>query len=233
VPERTFPGCEAVTAESHYCFTLSAGRPAILGLDSGTVCPFGKPDLNLGDEGPSRISLGWMDGSLFKCIDRTGMHGLLRYSVVDELVAVAPFPCEGVVTWRGGLVTMSPMAWGGFETTYFTSFEDALDGAGEVWPWGARDSRMTAQGDLLYTAWHSTSEINVQALPSGDAVRTISLEGYDTWIMGMAVTDDGLLVLNATWPEGRVAIFDEATGAWRGDVHPTDSVGGLVCFAGP
>ena len=218
-------------AESHYCLTLSAGRPAILGLDSGTVCPFGKPDLNLDEEGPGKISIGFQDGCLFKCISRTGMHGLLRYSVVDDLLALAPVPCDGVATWRGGLITMQPRAWGpDFSLTYFTSFEDALDGEGEGWPWGTRNSRMTAHGDLLYSAWHSTSEVDVQALPSGEAVRTISLEGYDTWIWGMSVTDDGLLVLNSG--SGRVALFTEATGVWLRDVDPSASVGGLVCFVG-
>ena len=232
--ERTFPGCEDVTTESHYCLTLSDGRPALLGLDSGVVCPFGKPDLNLGPSDPMFCSMGWEDGNLFVCVDHPGMHGLARYSALDDVLSVAPVPCGGVVTWRGGLVSAQYMSWGPPDSLdHFTSFDDALDGVGETWPWGTPGTRMTAHGDLLYSAWHAASEIDVQALPTGDAVRTIHLEGYDTWILGMSVTDDGLLVLNATWPEGRVAIFDEATGAWIRDVTPSGSVGPLACFVGP
>jgi len=119
------------------------------------------------------------------------------------------------------------------ELDHFLSFEDALDGVGERRPWGTSGTRMTVNGDLLYSAWHSTSEVDIQSLPSGAAVRSTRLEGYDTWILGLSVTDDGLLVLNATWPEGRAAILDEATGAWLADVHPAAPVGALACFVGP
>ena len=234
VTERTFPGCEDVTAESHYCLTLADGRPALLGLDTGVVCPFGKPDLNLGAEGPHSPSIGWANGSLFACVDRPGMHGLVRYSVMEDLFWVAPVPCQGVVTWRDGLVSARYMSWGPPDSLdYFTSFDDALDGVGETWPWGTRGTRMTAHGDLLYSAWHSASDIEVQALPSGEAVRTIHLEGYDAWIFGMSVTDDGILVLNSGMGSDRVALFDEATGAWLRDVTPSGSVGPLACFVGP
>ncbi|MBI5503009.1 MAG: hypothetical protein HY907_22380 [Deltaproteobacteria bacterium] len=233
VPTRTFPGCADVAAESHYCLTLSGGRPALLGLDSGNVCPFGKPDLNLGGGTPEHCSIGWADGSLFVCVDRPGLHGLVRYTVLTDTLAVAPVPCEGVVSWHGGLLSAEYMSWHSPDALdHFATFDDALDGAGETWPWGTRGTRMTVRGDLLYSAWHSASGIEVQALPTGEAVRTIRLEGYDTWILGLSVADDGLLVLNAFWPEGRVAVFDEATGAWLYDVHPTAGVGALQCFVG-
>jgi hypothetical protein len=235
VAEMTFPGCGHVAAESHYCITTSdGGRPALLGLDTGTVCPFGKPDVNLGESGPEKCSIGWVDGALFICVDRPGLHGLVRYDVLADTLAVAPVPCGGVVDWRGGLITAEYMSWHPPDhLDHFVSFDDALDGAGERWSWGTWGTRMTAHGDLLYSAWHSTNEIDVQSLPTGSAERTIPLEGYDTWITGLSVTDDGLLVLNATFPEGRVAVFEEATGAWLYDVHPSASVGPLVCFVGP
>ncbi|MFZ5785066.1 MAG: hypothetical protein ACOY3Y_01365 [Acidobacteriota bacterium] len=92
---------------------------------------------------------------------------------------------------------------------------------------------MTTHGPTLYAAWHATDEILVYDIPTARALPSIHPAGYDTWVMGMAATDDGLLVLNANVSEGRVAIFDLETGAWLRDVHPevgpAPMVSGLAC----
>ena len=235
VPDATFPGCADVTAESHYCLTVSGTRPALLGLDSGTVCPFGKPELDLHSEGsPDTGSIGWFGGGMLLCIERTGLHGLVRYDVLADSLTVAPVPCSGLAVWRAGVITQPMLSWGRPDAlTYFTSFEDALDGVGEEWPWRTWTEGMTAHGDFLY--WVADSnEVEVWALPSREPVRTIVLEGDVPSRGGMSLTDDGLLVVNSgPWPPPeRVALFDEATGTWLRDVVPDAPVFGLVCFVG-
>ncbi|MBI5500166.1 MAG: hypothetical protein HY907_07970 [Deltaproteobacteria bacterium] len=234
VPDATFPGCADVTAESHYCLTVSDRRPALLGLDSGTVCPFGKPDLDLHSEGtPDTGSIGWLDGSLLLCIERTGLHGLVRYDVLADVLTVAPVPCSGLAVWRDGMITEQMLSWGYPEgLTYFTSFDDALDGVGETWPWAAWAEAMTSHEDLLYWAGRGSDGLEVRSLPSGEVVRTITLD-YDVSLGGMSVTDDGLLVIASGWREVRVTMLDEATGTWLRDVVPTAPVFGLACFVGP
>ena len=88
---------------------------------------------------------------------------------------------------------------------------------------------MTVHGSTLYSAWHSTVEIQVHDLPTESTLPSIFPEGYDTWVWGMAVTDDGLLALAS---RGEINMFDVATGAFIRTVYPVGdmrAVQGLSC----
>jgi len=49
----------------------------------------------------------------------------------------------------------------------------------------------------------------------------------------MAVIDGELLVLNASWPEGRIAVFDVNDGAELWEVPVSEDFWGLSCVANP
>lgn len=238
-----YTGCEDVTTETHYCITISGSGTALFGLDSGLVCPLGKGSEVFSDHMMNAHSIALLDGHLFMCvdeiIDHTGAHGILRFSMLSGLWEVIPVLCSSLARYENGLIVQPDMSLGPSGVVYYPSLEDLRDGI--YVPMGSTSiaSRMTVNGHTLYTAWHSTSEIDRYQLPSGTSAGTIHLEGYDTWVQGLAVTDDGLLVCNASWPEGRVAVFDEATGDHLYDVLPVNEEGadvgitGLVCFTNP
>ncbi len=79
-------------------------------------------------------------------------------------------------------------------------------------------TRYQALGDQVYGAWHSTDEIVVRDLRSDADVDVIPLEGFDTWVWGLGVTDQFLHVID----DGRgahntdgvheISRFDRATG---------------------
>lgn len=57
----------------------------------------------------------------------------------------------------------------------------------------------------------------------------ITLEDYNGWILGMAVTKNGELVISGdTWGD-TIRVFDLATGAKLRELHPTMPVFGLSC----
>ena len=92
---------------------------------------------------------------------------------------------------------------------------------------------MTVNGDLLYSAWHSTDEVLVNSLPTGEELPSIHLEGYDTWIWGMSVTDEGLLCIAN---RGTITVFDVNTGAQLEVIETTGGgsmFGGLACIWNP
>ncbi len=229
-----FPGCESVAAESHFCLTLLERGIGLLGLDTGTICPLGKAEDLLYSMHGYVHSTGWRDGDLFVCVDHPSIHGLMRFSLIDDSWETAPVLCEAVATWHDALLVLPagrvPPDAG---LVHFASFDDARDGVGEDWRWAPRGVRMVAHDDLLFAARHSTSEIDVHRLPGGGRLRTVTLEGYDDWIWGMSVTDDGLLVVTPGRAAGPVSSFDVETGAARGSVIIDQMIAGLACFARP
>ncbi len=95
-------------------------------------------------------------------------------------------------------------------------------------------SRMTATSDRLYSAWHSTNEIDVNDVHTGAYIGTLQLEGYDDWIQGMSVRGGELLLMRAASYVHYFARFDLTTGAFLGEVEITDMyytnrAGGLWC----
>jgi hypothetical protein len=221
-------GCADVLAESYYCLTLSqANEVALLGLDTGTVCPVVSTSLG----SLSQVnSIGWLEDQLYSC----GGSGerLARVDVVDGTVEEAYVWCEAVAAYDGGLLAEPsyPLDWGG-EMWFYPSFTDALCLEPEVLTVDINNSRHTVYESTLYSAWHSTSEVDVMSLPDGTYQETITLEGYDTWVNGMSVIGGSLLVMSATWPENRVAVFD-MSGTFLWEVEVSTHLYGLSCLAG-
>ena len=225
--------CEHILEESLFCITrhwmASPPRLELLGVDTGTVCP-------LGIEGdflfhtPGDGSIAWIDDGLYVCNWYESPWGLTRISLSDGTVETTGIMCEAVARYNSGLIVMASPGMDGI--TYFESFADAKAGDGVsilVTPWA---SRMTAFCDSLYTAWHSTPEIDVFSLTDETRTRTIFLEDYDGWVWGMSVSEDGrLLLINE--PENRIAIFDVDTGESLGNLSLGNGYHGLACATRP
>jgi hypothetical protein len=238
-----YAGCEEVASESHYCLTLGDAGASLMGLDTGLVCPLGKGNEALSLGWPEAHSIALLDGHVHLCVDGAiggiGVHGILRVSLLSGLWEVIPVLCYSLARYQEGLLVQPDMSFGPFGVVYYPSIEHLRSGDGEPIPGSITALRMTVNGNTLYSAWFSTDQVDTFQLPSGSSLGTIYLEDYDTWIQGMSVTDDGLLICNASWPEGRVAVFDAETGAHLRDVHPVTEDGssttvmGLVCMTNP
>ena len=236
------PDCDAATSDPHYCMTMTDTGAALLGLESGNLCPIGPQTGVLIANGPGSPSIAWQDDYVFTCGGYSGVYGLLRFSLLDGSWDVAPIHCSGVASWKHGLLVMVDPSEGlGDQLIYYESFEDAKqEGLEQVKPGKGLHlfidlfaSRFTVRGDTLYGAWHSTDSVYVYGLPDGTQEGVIHLEGYDTWVWGVSVTDDGLLVLSDGSSEDRVVVFDVESGKQLWEITdlplPGPHLTGLVC----
>lgn len=214
--------CPAVAAESHYCLTLASAGPALLGLDSGDLCPLVATDAPVSIEASS---IAWLGDAVYACTDAQ----LLRISLRDGSWEAADLPCAAVTAYRGGLLVTGWERWEA-SLDWYADFAAVRRGeVGAVYPGNDWMSRFTTRGDTLVGAWHSTDTIERLDLDSGAALPPIALEEYDDWILGLALTDDDHLVLSGpNW--GRVAvIFDAASGIQLRRLTLSDAAYGLAC----
>jgi hypothetical protein len=223
-----FAGCAGVTAETQYCLTTTYGGIALLGLDSGQVCPLAETSAGVGD--PLVSSIAWRGELMYAC---TGA-GLVRASLRDGSWEAAQLACDGVAAYDGGLLLSSSLAdpTGWLEPLRaYPDYVSILDGVfSHAFTVGGGATRFTVAGDVFYGAWHSTNMIDVADL-SADAPRdSIVLDGYDGWILGMSVVDGQLVISGDTWGD-TVRVFDVQTGAHLRDVHPSTPVFGLSCVS--
>lgn len=232
-----FPGCEDVTAESHYCVTLSGGAVTLLGLDTGDACTVVATEAPIGTFLVSG-SIAWQDDSLYVC----GQDGLIRISLRDGSWEVGGTPCAGVASYDGGLlvnrwlvVLLDPSQvspWSQSPLSWYPDYESVRNDEPErTFGFGSFSATMAVQGDLLYTAWHAGISIDVADLAEDSTLGVLSLEDYDGWMLGMSVTEDGYLILSGD-PWGRaVYVFDVYDGHQisRHDLSTIPS--GLACVA--
>ncbi len=221
-----FPGCAAVMAEEHYCLTVSGAGIALLGLDSGALCPVAPTTAAV--DGYFSASIGWLGEEMYICAYESG---LLRVSLRDGSVEAANLPCAAVTDYRGGLLVSSWPFSESFENPlqWYADFSAATQGVvGAQYSLGAWSSRMTTTGDAFYGAWHSTTSIDVGDLSTDQPVGVLTLDSYDGWILGLAVTNDGVLVISRG---EEVGLFDVRTGQQLRTLHPTGSVAGLSCVS--
>jgi len=238
IPRRdvALPGCESVTRESEHCLTSASGTLAVVGLDTGTVCPLASsPPV---DVGPGSPTLAWRGEAAYACLYGIG---LVRASLEDGSVLVGQMPCTAVALDDEGrlLVSAAPREASdpyGFPTTNlyaFDSWRDALAGrAAAVYPdgWiGWVPERLTVRDGIVYRAWHSTDTIDRSELATGTTLPSIGLQGYDGWILGLAVTGDGRLVIPGDSWGDTIRVFDAATGLSRPAVQPSMPVQALAC----
>ncbi len=216
-----FPGCEAVTQERQYCLTIAGGGPAVVGLETGNVCPLSSSAPSVGVD---VSSLAWRGEAMYACDYE---QGLVRVSLLDGSAEIAQVPCSAV-TDDGGrlLVTSEPFGDGLY---VYPSYTDLLNGDPSTILNVGWNSRMTAHGGRLYSAWHSTNTIDVYDLTTNQPLPPIVLADYDGWILGMAVTDNGELVISGDSWGDTLYVFDVPTGTKLREIRPATSVWGLAC----
>jgi hypothetical protein len=228
--EVRFPGCEAVMAERQYCLTTSDGSIALLGLDSGRVCPLMETTALLSSA--DTHSIAWRGEVLYACTE----DGLVRISLRDGASEAVQLPCEAVADADGELLVMAsfrdPLAFDAASSGAVWAYPDylaLLGGTIDRMYELSSSTRMTASRDRLFGAWHSTDTVEVRELPSGGTLDPLHLEGYDDWILGMAATDDGELVVSGPDWGRTVVVFDARTGRRLRELVLDRPAHGLSC----
>ena len=96
----------------------------------------------------------------------------------------------------------------------YASFEDLLDGAASHHSASIdlHASRLALDGDELFTAWHSTNELDVFDRHSGALLRTVPLEGWNGWVWGLGAADGLVHLLDGDATQTLVVQFDGVTG---------------------
>ena len=227
------PGCEALTAESTYCVSMTMEGLAAVGLDSGTVCTSDlAPELQVIDGS----SLGWQGDYLYTCA--LGV-GIARISITDGTVDVAPIACEMVTTYDGGLVARVGIEEDDAPFGLLAQFADfdhiAVRKAEHILALDPYATRIAVEGNQAYFGWHSASTVETAELADGAPIKSIPLEGFDNWIMGMDVTGHGQLAITSWFDTEALYLFDAETGAAQGQIPselPSRLGGGLKCVSG-
>jgi hypothetical protein len=229
--EPTLPaGCEAIASDLRYCISMQGGKTVAIGLQSSTVCESETPGITAG---LGTSSLGWQGDYAYGC---NYERGLVRVSLVDGSMDIAPISCDAVSVHGDDLLVM-PFGSSGFEEYPLYSvvrFDDFAAAARrevtdvvEISPWA---SRMAVDGDRGYFAWHSTGTIETAELSDGAELSTITLEGYDDWIYGLEALDGMLLVVGPSYKPG-LHVFDATTGDALGILLPEYTGDGLTCVS--
>lgn len=222
------PACRAVLRErGGYCLTQTDGALELVGLDSGTMCPVVRTSSST--KTPDQASIAWRGEIVYVC----GQGGLTRISLRDGSEEALGLPCQAVTDFADGILLQPPLV--DFRSQgyrWYASLESILDDrVDEILPQVQRNSRMTAEGPLVFSAWHSTGSVDVADVVRGVARKPIALEGYDGWILGLATTGDGRLVVSGDRWGQTLFVFDLATGRRLRTLALPRAATGLSCVS--
>ncbi len=213
--------CPEVLAESYACLSMAGTNVVLAGLDTGRTCTVANLGLEAGNHG-----LTWLGDSVYTC---TGHYGqLTRSSLVDGTVTTTHHYCSTITSWMNSMLTMGDRSTGDTNISHCKTFLDAQCGRCSDMGYDVRDSRMTAHGDTLYTAWHSTEHISTVDALSGVSLGDVTLEDFDDWVYGMSLIDEDMLVMLER--SDAIRVFDPTTGAALWEVPQERSLSGLYCF---
>lgn len=169
-------------------------------------------------------------GSLVGCLYTEQGDKLFDVPLDGGEMVVRDLGCRTVTSWRGGLLLMPTAPDHGEPLRFYAGGLADIDAgiAPEELDVPYYASRLFATDDKLYFAWHSTNVIDVYDVEQGVSSEIV-LEGYDTWVQGLHVTDEGDLFLNAVNSENRIARFNAETGAAVADALIEGRWQGLAC----
>jgi hypothetical protein len=216
------PGCPQIAGDPEICLTRYP-EPTLVGLASGATCGLLAPPTS----GYDFDSLGWGDRYMYSCNE---WGKLTRTDLVSGVADEAYTYCDDVTVYDGGLV-LNDREGGPGSLDWYPSFEAAQCGSrgwGGVNMW---NSRLGAEGDILYSAWHSTDHIERMNLRTGASLPDLPMQGYSGWVNGVdALGQDKVLVLTDSAAGWEISQFDGNTGDLLLPPIPVSNrAGGLSC----
>lgn len=161
----------------------------MFGVDSGSTCTFGEGAPSAGNAG--MLAVAWEGSSIVLCVG-DGATGLVtRHNIETGAVETTDVTCSHVLDTDGDLLVLQHLD----SADRYDNFEALLAGEEpEHLSLSVFDTRMGADADQLYTAWHSTSEINRMDIETGNDLAPVMLEDHDDWVYGVDRIGQELLV---------------------------------------
>jgi hypothetical protein len=212
--------CKNVLDNQHVCITGTSNALTAIGIDKGDTCTAAVLPSSFADiRAPS---IAWSGEFIFACADDDGM--LTRASLVDGSIEKSYVYCDGVTNYDGHLYVRSAGLIEGANVPVYDTWEDVRCGEPSFYAPGTSNSRVNIHNGVLYSTWHSTSKFDWRNIATS-ASGTIPLEGWDDWIMGIDVTDDGLF---AHTGGGALHYYDVTSGTLLGAVDKASGYG-LAC----
>lgn len=157
---------------------------------------------------PPINAMGKRGGDLFVC-NRTDSGGTVtRVDARTGAVEHSTVACEAVTADGSAIWVHDGRA---SSLGRYDDWAAVRAGSGVRAAFAAPVSRLAVQGQTLFGAWHSTQIIERMTL-AGASQGSVALEGYDDWVLGLAVAPDGRLIVAAPDRVGSLLTFDSATG---------------------
>lgn len=206
VPPRMIPdGCEAIAEESAYCLAPNGSEWSVFGVDSGAMCSAGLGAPNVGSA--IDLAFAWQGMSIVHCVGESLGGVVTRHRIDTDVVETTDISCSHVVSAGDDLLVLDRFG----DAKRYPSFEAILAGQEpERLDVNVSDSRVGSHDGRLYTAWHSTGEINRFDIETGEDLGPVTLEGHDGWVYGVDRGGDELLIATG---DG-VKKFDADTGSF-------------------
>lgn len=210
--------CPDIAAEAHHCVTVGYDSLALVSPNTGNTCVLTYVQSSIP---PEASSIALRADHVYVCTNES----MLQIAIVDGSVSEAPIACGAVTSYQGGLLVKPPLSQGpGKELYHYASFEDVIANLPtQILAIDDGNTRMTAQGSTLFTAWHAGSDVAHFSLPSGEPLMPLFLQGFDDWFNGLSATDDNRFIVLSS--ENRLATFDASSGALLQDAY---ALGGLL-----
>lgn len=219
--------CPDIAAEAHHCVTIGYDTLALVSPNTGSTCVMTKVQSSLSSD---LSSIALRADHVYVCTNAS----MLQIAIVDGSVTEAPIACGAVTSYQGGLLVKPPLSMGPAKELYhYASFEDVLANVpSQIYAIEDSNTRMTARGNTLFTAWHAGSEASLFSLPSGQPLMPLFLQGFDDWFNGLSATEDNRFIVLSTG--NRLATFDASSGALLQDAFASgDLLSGLHCIFKP
>ncbi len=208
--------CDSIMQENWYCYsviqdTANNKHVGLVGVVSGDLCNIAQvPYVDF----TSTNGIAIVGDDAYFCDNNMVYRVSLLDGSTEEFYFGSTYgvSCDSIAAWDGDLVIM-PGASDPFymyKLLVYSSFIDIVAQNPVYLNFLTEATRLTINDQTMYTAWHSTDEVDVYPLPSGAPHTVVPLQYYDTWIWGMSVTDDDLLVI--TGNSGNLHVFHAGTG---------------------
>lgn len=223
--------CPDLASDSRVCLTLTQDDIIAFGLDSGMSCVVGENQQGSSATG-THGNLAWFGTTLLL----PGHDGAItELDLLSDSWRQSYSYSSGIARLGTRLFVRRDESHGGsalFDDSWlesFDSFEDVQCADGEpAWerPTHHTTNAMALTEELYIPAWHSADNLELYDRATGAYLRTLSMGGMDTYIYGLAVVDEEVLVI---WRDTGVVRHRLDTGDVVDTIPFEDEIYGLAC----
>lgn len=225
--EVEFAGCEQLLAESGRCLTTTSTGIALLGMDSGAICPVvasAAPAL-----GNALASIAWRGEIAYVC---SFSDGLIRVSLRDGDWRFTQLDCRAVTTCGNDVLVLEGSS---DSLQRYTSTDDLLaQDPSEVYQFDPWILSISCVGDRFYGITSAVTPPFAADLATGQVLPAPPLSPLPFWIESIAATVTGEIAtaeIGTVYGPRSLSIYDAESGGLLRTVSVDQSFSGLSCIS--